>query len=88
MLNDMYPGLGHDWPELLFGTTANLFYLMGNYIRQWEAIAARWAEGDHALLQPTEPCWLVMLLVVVGSMSQSVNEKQLELCGDPTRHYM
>ena len=80
VLNAICPGLGHDWSELLFGTTTNLFYLMANYATQWEAIAACWAEGDYTLLQPMEPSCLSQLLVVVAMMQQTVTAKELELC--------
>ena len=83
VLNAIYPGLGHDWSELLFGTTTNLFYLMANYATQWEAIAACWAEGDYTLLQPAEPCWYAQLTVVVSIMMQTVTAKELELCAVP-----
>ena len=80
VLNAICPGLGHDWPELLFGSTTNLFYHMANYATQWEAIAACWAEGDYTLLQPAEPCWFSPLVVVVSIMMQTVTAKELELC--------
>jgi hypothetical protein len=80
VLNAIFPGLGHDWSELNFGTTTNLFHLMPNYATQWEAIAACWAEGDYTLLQPTEPSCLEQLLVVVIMMQQTVTAKELELC--------
>jgi hypothetical protein len=79
-LNAIFPGLGHDWSELLFGTTDNLFYLTANYATQWEAIAACWAEGDYMLLQPTVPSCLHQLLVVGTMMHQTVTAKELELC--------
>jgi hypothetical protein len=80
VLNAIFPGLGHDWSELMFGSTTNLFVLMANYATQWEAIAACWAEGDYTLLQPTEPCWAWLLGVIVSIMSQTVTAKELELC--------
>jgi hypothetical protein len=86
VLDAIYPGLGHDWSELLFGTTTNLFYLMANYTTQWEAIAACWAEGDYTLLQPAEPCWVHQLVVIVTIMMQTVTAKQLELCAPRIRH--
>jgi hypothetical protein len=80
VLNAIFPGLGHDWSELLFGTTKNLFDLWANYTRQWEATVVYWAEGDYTLLQPTEPCWVLPLMVVVTMMMQTVTAKELELC--------
>jgi hypothetical protein len=80
MLNAIFPGLGHDWSELNFGTTTNLFYLTANYATQWEAIATCWAEGDYMLLQPTEPSCLSQLMAVVSMMNQTVTAKELELC--------
>jgi hypothetical protein len=80
VLNAIYPGLGHDWSEFLFGSAGNLFPLMANYAAQWEAIAACWAEGDYTLLQPAEPCWVWQLMVVVPTMAQTVTAKELELC--------
>ena len=80
VLNTIYPGLGHDWSELLFGTTTNLFYLLANYATQWEAIAACWTEGDYTLLQPAEPCWAHQLTIIVSIMAQTVTAKELELC--------
>ena len=80
VLNAIFPGLGHDWSELNFGTTTVLFYHMANYATQWEAIAACWAEGDYTLLQPVEPCWAWLLGVIVSIMTQNVTAKELELC--------
>jgi hypothetical protein len=80
VLNAIFPGLGHDSSELLFGTTTNLFYLTANYATQWEAIATCWSEGDYTLLQPTEPSCLAQLLAVVSMMQQTVTAKELELC--------
>ena len=57
VLNATFPGLGHDWSKVLSGTTTTIFFIMANYVRHWEAVAARWVEGDHTLLQPVEPCW-------------------------------
>ena len=86
VLNAIYPGLGHDWSELMFGTTTNLFYLMANYATQWEAIAACWAEGDYTLLQPMAPCWACLLIVIVSIMRQTVSAKELELCAPRICH--
>ena len=80
VLNAIFPGLGHDWSELNFGTTTNLFYLTANYATQWEAIATCWAEGDYTLLQPTEPSCVQQLMVVVAMMMETVTAKELELC--------
>jgi hypothetical protein len=86
VLNAIFPGLGHDWSELSFGTTTQLFYLTANYATQWEAIATCWAEGDYTLLQPAEPCWVHQLIVIVNIMLQTVTAKELELCAPHIRH--
>ena len=83
MLNAIFPGLGYDWDELLNGSTAMLFAHMAIYTRQWEAVVARWAEGDHTLLQPAEPCWFHMLAAVIANMWQTSLAKELELCDSP-----
>jgi hypothetical protein len=80
VLNAIYPGLGHDWSELNFGSTPNLFYIMANYATQWEAIAACWAKGDYTLLQPTEPSCVQQRMVVVAMRMETVTAKELELC--------
>ena len=80
VLNAIFPGLGHDWSELNFGTTTQFFHLTANYATQWEAIATCWAAGDYTLLQPTEPSCLLQLLTVVVSMMHTVSAKELELC--------
>jgi hypothetical protein len=55
VLNSLLPGLGHDWSEVLGGSLALVIYRMASYATEWEAVAARWAADDHALLQPSEP---------------------------------
>ena len=82
VLNSMMPGLGRDWTEFLASLTG-VYYCTASYAMEWEAVAARWATDDHTLLQPAEPCWLVLLIYVGNILKQTVAKKELELCGDP-----
>jgi hypothetical protein len=51
----MLPGLGRDWMEVLGGSQAGVFERLAAYAMEWEAVAARWARDDHALLHPAGP---------------------------------
>ena len=84
MLNAMLPGLGRDWTEILGGSMTNPFYLLATYIMAWEAVAARWARDDHALLQPAAPCSAIPVVFTVNLLKQKVAKKELELCGPPS----
>ena len=57
-LDNMMPGLGRKWASAFGGTQTNIFYLMAVYAMEWEVVAARWVQDDHALLQPATPCWI------------------------------
>ena len=82
MLNSLLPGLGRDWKEVL-GSMAPILYSMASYATEWEAVAARWAAGDHALLQPSEPGWCLPLLMAQNLLKMKVAKNELELCGPP-----
>jgi hypothetical protein len=87
VLDKILPGLGRGWAKPLGGTTSNIFYTMLNYASQWEAVAARWAEDDHTQLQPTEPCWIWPVIILMVMMLQSTQAKELELCAPPLLLY-
>ena len=55
------------------------------YTAEWDALAARWAQGDHALLQPAEPCWVAPMLFSHNLLKQKVATNELELCGCRTK---
>ena len=80
VLNSLLPGLGRDWKEVL-GSMSHVFYRTASYATEWEAVAARWAADDHALLQPAEPGWCLPLLMVQNLLKQKVAKNELELCG-------
>jgi hypothetical protein len=80
VLNSMLPGLGRDWIEII-AALSTVYYRTASYATEWQAVAARWAADDHALLQPVEPCWLLPLLYVGNILKQTVAKKELELCG-------
>ena len=80
----MLPGLGRDWTEILGGSMSAPFHYLAAYIMEWEAVAARWARDDHALLQPAAPCWTMPVLYAVNLLKQKVAKKELELCGPPS----
>jgi hypothetical protein len=80
----MLHGLGCDWTEILGGSMTQPFYLLAAYIMEWEAVAARWARDDHALLQPAAPCWAIPVVYAVNLLKQTVAKKELELCGPPS----
>ena len=61
-----------------------MFYYLAAYIMAWEAVAARWARDDHALLQPAAPCWAMPVIYAVNLLKQKVAKKELELCGPPS----
>ena len=83
VLNGLLPGLGRDWGEVL-GTMSQVLYQMASYATEWEAVASRWAVEDHALLQPSEPGWSFVLMMVHNLLKQKVAKKELELCGPPS----
>ena len=82
VLNSLMPGLGYDWIGVL-ATTSLVLYRMASYATEWEAVAARWAADDHALLQPSEPGWSFVLMMVHNLLKQKVAKNELELCGPP-----
>jgi hypothetical protein len=79
VLDAMMPGLGCPWGEILSGSQANLFPNFVAYAAEWEAVAARWADEDHALLQPASPCWITPLAYAIAVLKQAVAKKELEL---------
>ena len=79
VLDAMLPGLGRPWGDILAGSQTNLFHLFGAYAAEWEAVAARWANDDHALLQPESPCWIIPLFYAVSLLKGTVAKKELEL---------
>ena len=79
VLDAMMPGLGRPWGEILAGTQAQLFINFVVYAAEWEAVAARWADDDHALLQPACPCWAMPLVYAAIVLKQTVAKKELEL---------
>jgi hypothetical protein len=82
VLNSLLPGLGRDWGGVL-GSMTPVLYHMTVYATEWEAVAARWAAGDHALLQPSEPGWCLPLLMALNLLKTKVAKNELELCGPP-----
>ena len=81
-LNRLLPGLGRDWGEFVVSQSA-IVYNMLVYASHWELVAARWAGGDYALLQPLMASWFYPLLMVQNLLKQKVAKKKLELCGTP-----
>jgi hypothetical protein len=79
-LNPMMPGLGRDWSELCGGTQTAVYYGMCTYATQWDMVAARWVEGDYAILQPLQPCWHFPIILVHNMLKQKVAKNELELC--------
>ena len=79
VLDAMLPGLGRPWGEILAGSQTNLFHNLAAYAAEWEAVAARWANEDYAMLQPASPCWIVPLVYAVVLLKQTVAKKELEL---------
>jgi hypothetical protein len=84
VLNKMLPGLGRDWMEIMGGTQASIFQLVPDYARGWEAVVARWAQDDHAVLQPGAPCWVLPAFFCIALMKAKTAKKELELCAVPT----
>ena len=82
VLNSLLPGLGRDWGGVL-GSMASVLYQTASYATEWEAVAARWAADDHALLQPSEPGWCFPLMMVQNLLKMKVAKNELELCGPP-----
>jgi len=83
VLNSLLPGLGRDWKEVLGGSMAQVIHRTASYATEWEAVAARWAADDHALLQPSEPGWCLPFLMAQNLLKQKVAKNELELCGPP-----
>ena len=81
-LNVYAPGLGHDWNKILGHEPIILFFQLAAYAVQWEVVAARWAEDDYAQLQPTEPAWVVLAIVIIMDLTAKVAAKELELCAE------
>ena len=71
--------LGCPWGELLAGSQAYFFHNLAADAVEWEAVAARWADEDHALLQPASPCWTMPLLYTTAVLKQTMAKKELEL---------
>jgi hypothetical protein len=82
VLNSLLPGLGRDWGRVL-GNMAAVLYHTASYATEWEAVAARWAADDHALLQPSEPSWCLPLMMAQNLLKMKVAKNELELCGPP-----
>jgi hypothetical protein len=82
-LDAMLPGLGRSWASTL-GSQSAIFGNIVVYARQWEAVAAAWARGDHALAQPVMPSWDIPLLYASGLLKKKVAAKELELCVSQT----
>ena len=79
VLDAMLPGLGRPWGEILGGSQTHLFHNLAAYAAEWEAVAARWADEDHTLLQPASPCWIMPNMYAVVLLKQTVAKKELEL---------
>ena len=79
VLDAMLPGLGHPRGEILAGSQAQLFNNFAAYAVEWEVVAARWANEDHALLQLATPCWIIPLIYATAVLKQTVAKKELEL---------
>ena len=79
VLDAMLPGLGRPWGDILGGSQMNLFHNLAAYAAEWEAVAARWANEDHTLLQPASPCWIMPLVYALVVLKQAVAKKELEL---------
>ena len=78
VLNSMLPGLGRDWAEIIAALSMT-YYRTASYALEWEAVAARWADEDHALLQPASPCWTMPLLYTTAVLKQTMAKKELEM---------
>ena len=50
----------------------------------WSSGWQKHVRGEHALLAPTEPCWIMLLTYMLALLKQKVAKKELELCGTPT----
>ena len=79
VLDAMLPGLGRPWGEILGGSQSQIFPNIAAYAAEWEAVAARWADEDHTLLQPASPCWIMPLVYAIILLKQTVAKKELEL---------
>ena len=78
-LDAMLPGLGRGW-ALAISSQSTLFMHTVGYARQWEAVAAAWARGDHALAQPVMPSYDIPLAYGITLLKKKVAAKELELC--------
>jgi hypothetical protein len=54
---------------------------MLGYVTEFEMVATRWAEDDHTMLQPTEPCWMWPMCLALAVMVEKSLAKEQELCG-------
>ena len=79
VLDAMLPGLRRPWGEILLGSQTQLFANFAAYAAEWEAVAARWADEEHTLLQPASPCWINPLIYATAVLKQTVAKKELEL---------
>ena len=79
MLDAVLPGLGCPWDEILAGSQNYLFHNVAAYAAEWEAVAARWANEDHEMMQPASPCWILPVMYAAALLKQTVAKKELEL---------
>jgi hypothetical protein len=86
VLDKALPGLGRDWGDVLGGSCSSTFMRMLGYVTEFEAVAAQWAEDDHTMLQPTEPCWMWPMCVTISVMAAKSMATEQELCGTPLLH--
>jgi hypothetical protein len=56
---------------------------MAVYSMEWETVATRWAQDNHAMLQPATPCWTTPVAIVNNLLKQKVAKKELDLCALP-----
>jgi hypothetical protein len=79
VLDAMLPGLGRPWGEILGGSQSQIFPNIAAYAAEWEAVAARWADEDHTLLQPASPCWIMPVLFANFFLNQTGAKQVLVL---------
>ena len=72
------------WMEVLGGSQASVFDRLATYAMQWEAVPARWARDDHALLQPAGASWHTAAVYCNTIMKGKTAKRELELCAAPT----
>ena len=80
VLNSVSPGIGLDWAEISSGNSNAFVAYFAVYAKEWEAVAARWAQDDNELLQPASPCWAMPVFYLFVLMREKVAKKELELC--------